>query len=125
MGILRTFALTAIAFVGTFVVGFAIMNGGRAPATRSAFAVPSAPRQVTEGGPSSMPGMQSAPSRQARYYSCVSDVEADYDSSWANACFDKGEGRGCELPVIIASALNAAVEQGRNRCLQEVNAGLR
>lgn len=125
MGIPKTFALTAIAFVATFVVGFAIMNGGRAPATRSASVVPSAPRHVTEGGPSSTPSTPSVSSRQARYYSCVSDVETDYENSWANACFDRGEGSQCKLPIFMASELNGAVEQGRNRCLQEVNAGLR
>lgn len=81
-----------------------------APATRSATVVPSA---------------------QARYLSCVDSVETDYRSSWANACVRicmAAEGScapDCLLPTSLASNLSAALEKGRDRCLQEVSVGLR
>ncbi len=88
---------------------------------------------------------------QARYHSCVRSVETDYRNSWTNACNDRGVqslrnrddcmARGlrwdvcntitidgspdCMLPVSMASELTAVLEKGRDRCLQEVSAGLR
>lgn len=118
MGILKTLAIVAIGFV----VVVAIVNGVGAPATPSA--------------PSALPPTSNAAGKadaQARYHSCVSGVETDYDYAWANECrriFQPTETGprytpNCALPVSIANELNAILERHRDRCLQEVNAGLR
>jgi hypothetical protein len=137
MGVLKTLAIAAIGFV----VVIAIVNGVGAPATSSA--------------PSALPQTNNAAGKadaQARYHSCVSSVETNYSGSWANACNDlevqsswqrndcMARGLGwdvcstltirdgspdCKLPVSLASELNAVLEKGRDRCLQEVTAGLR
>jgi hypothetical protein len=89
---------------------------------------------------------------QARYHTCLSSVENDYSVSWAAACkraeaqswserndciaravgldfcaritIDDGS-PDCALPISIASELESILEKHRDRCLQEVNAGLR
>jgi hypothetical protein len=114
----------------------------------------SAPGSITQGAPSA-PRYSNAAGKadaQARYHSCVSSVETDYGDSWATAC-KRVEAQSwserndciaramrwdvcstitihdgspdCALPVSIASELNAGLERRRDRCLQEVNAGLR
>jgi hypothetical protein len=137
MDILKTLAIAAIGFV----LVFAIVHGVSAPATPSA--------------PSALPQTSNAAGKadaQARYHSCVSSVETNYSGSWANACSDlevqSSRQRNdcmardlgwdvcsmitildgspdCKLPVSLASELNAVLEKDRDRCLQEVTAGLR
>jgi hypothetical protein len=113
----------------------------------------SAPGSITQGAPSA-PRYSNAAGKadaQARYHSCVSSVETNYNDSWANACNrlevqsvrKQGDclqslpldfcatipihdgSPDCALPVSMASELNAGLEKRRDRCLQEVNAGLR
>lgn len=59
MGILRTLAVAALVFVGTFVVIFAIVNGERAPATRSTSA-PSLLSGTTAPNPLACEGAKNA-----------------------------------------------------------------
>ena len=114
----------------------------------------SASGSIAQGAPSA-PRTSNAAEKadpKARYHSCVSSVEKDYSDSWANACnrvrvrslMEENDcvirslpldvcdeipihdgSRDCALPVSIASELNAVLERHRDRCLQEVNAGLR
>jgi len=105
MGILRTLA---VAIIGLVVV-VAIVT-----VTRSASVVPT--RTSNAAGKAD---------EQARYQSCLSSVETNYSHSWDNACARVNSWPRCELPVSIASELNAGLEKDRDRCLQEVNAGLR
>ena len=114
----------------------------------------SAPGSITQGALSA-PRTSNAAGKadaQARYYTCLNSVEKDYSDSWANACnrvrvqslMEENDcvtrylpsdvcsaipihdgSPECALPVSIASDLNAILEKHRDRCLQEVNAGLR
>jgi hypothetical protein len=90
----------------------------------------SAPGSITQGAPSALRYGNAAgkDDAQARYHSCVSRAETYYSDSWAAECKrvqNNNQRPDCALPVGIASDLNAGLEKGRDRCLQEVNAGLR
>jgi hypothetical protein len=147
MGILKTLAVAAIGFV----LVFAVANGigtSVAPHTSSALSR-TGPTSIS---PSRTNDVAKRPDAPARYHSCVSGVETTYRNSWKNACDDvaarsvkqrndcmargggwevcsritiQDGGADCMLPVNLASELTAILEKGRDRCLQEVNAGLR
>ncbi|NOJ47830.1 hypothetical protein [Bradyrhizobium archetypum] len=86
---------------------------------------------------------------QVNYEACISRVENTYHATWASNCKGVAEkvrkarasctfgpttcdsihaapdpGPNCSLPTTIASSINASMQQGKDRCLQESKAGL-
>jgi hypothetical protein len=86
---------------------------------------------------------------QARYESCIDREQRSYDLNWASTCKRLAEKArkdrascnlppatcdsihpardptaACALPQSLASTVNADLERGKNRCLQESKAGL-
>ncbi|QDF38267.1 hypothetical protein FJN17_12190 [Bradyrhizobium symbiodeficiens] len=86
---------------------------------------------------------------QAGYETCISRAEAVYNATWASNCKSVAErvrkqrsacnlaptacdsiypatdaGPNCSLPTSLASSINANLQQGKERCLQESKAGL-
>jgi hypothetical protein len=147
MGILKTLAVAAIGFV---LVTAVVKGIGTSVAPRTSSALSrTGPISISPSRTNDVAKKLDAP---ARYHSCVSSVEMAYKNSWKNACDDaaarslrqrndcltRGDGwevcgritipdggADCLLPVNLASELTAILEKGRDRCLQEVNAGLR
>jgi hypothetical protein len=146
MGILKTLAAAAVGFV----LVYAIVTGRGTSVAPSTSRAPS--QTSTLSAPSRTNNVARKADAPARYHSCVSNVETNYKNSWTIACNDLAArslrerndcfARGlewavcgkitvpdgavdCSLPVNLASELNAVLEKGRDRCLQEVNAGLR
>jgi hypothetical protein len=83
---------------------------------------------------------------QAAYETCVAQVEENYNAMWASSCKSLAEtarslfgracgdaepcgkifdaGPNCSLPTAVASSNNSELNRGKDRCLQESQAGL-
>ena len=88
-------------------------------------------------------------SSQAAYETCVAQVDENYNATWASTCKSLAErtrslfraacgaaescekifpaldaGPNCSLPTAVASSINSELNRGKDRCLQESEAGL-